>query len=276
MIDLRVISLTKINLPHIFITNDDSARSPALPPFIRELKAHYELTVVVPEVPLSGISKALSFNVPLRFNEVQSIENQVVIETSGTPADAVTWCRTFFPDIDLVIAGPNLGLNVSAHSIYTSGTVGAIFEAALWNIPSIAFSIDTPSHTWFVPSDSGANFTEAAQRSRQIIDHVFNNGLPAGVDLLNVSLPHDVNSDTPIQIANTIRTRFDNRVESRTDPHGVEYYWITGEEIQPLPKTSDVYLVTKKSQIVICPISIAVSNDELIQKTTQLFQTLIS
>ena len=275
MIDLRVKSLTKPNLPHIFITNDDSARSPALPPFIRELKRHYELTVVVPEIPLSGISKALSFNVPLRFNEGQSIENQAVIETSGTPADAVTWCRTFFPDIDLVIAGPNLGLNVSAHSIYTSGTVGAIFEAALWNIPSIAFSIDTPSHTWFVPSDSGANFTEVAQRSRQIIDHVLGNGLPAGVDLLNVSLPHNVDSETPIQIANTIRTRFDNRVESRTDPHGVEYYWIAGEEMQPLPKTSDVYLATKESQIVICPISIAVSNDELIQKTTRLFQTLI-
>ncbi|MFX1343432.1 MAG: 5'/3'-nucleotidase SurE [Promethearchaeota archaeon] len=267
--------MTNSKRPHIFITNDDSVRSPALPPFIRELKSNYELTIVVPEIPQSGISKALSFNVPLRFHEGQSIENHVIIETSGTPADAVTWCRTFFPDIDLVIAGPNLGLNVSSHSIYTSGTVGAIFEAALWDIPSIAFSIDTPSHTWFVPSDSGANFTEAAKRSRQIIDHVVSNGLPTEVDLLNVSLPHNVNSETPIKIANTIRTRFDNRVESRTDPHGVKYYWIAGEEMQPLPKTSDVYLVTKESQIVICPISIAVSNDELIEKTTRLFQTLI-
>ncbi len=100
-------------------------------------------------------------------------------------------------------------------------------------------------------------------------------GLPAGVDLLNVSLPHNVSSETPIRIANTIRTRFDNRVEARTDPHGVEYYWIAGEELQPLPKNCDVYLATKESQIVICPISIAVSNDELIQKTTRLFQTLV-
>jgi 5'-nucleotidase len=273
--ELRVKSLTKTKPSRIFVTNDDSSRSPALPAFIRELKGYYELTVVVPEQPQSGIAKALSFNVPLRFNEGPRIENQVIIETSGTPADAVTWCRTFLPDVDLIVAGPNLGLNVSAHSIYTSGTVGAIFEAALWRIPGIAFSIDTPSHTWFVPSDSGANFIEAAQRSREIIDHVLTNGLPAGVDLLNVSFPHDVNSETPIQIANTIRTRFDNRVEPRTDPHGVEYYWIAGEEMSQLPKASDVYLVTKESQIVICPISIAVSNDELIQKTNQLFRTFL-
>lgn len=275
MIELRVKSLTKTKPPQIFITNDDSSRSPALPAFIRELKPHYNLTVVVPDKPQSGIAKALSFNVPLRFNEGPSIENQAIIETSGTPSDAVTWCRTYLPDVDLIVAGPNLGLNVSAHSIYTSGTVGAIFEAALWGIPGIAFSIDTPSHTWFVPSDSGANFTEAAQRSRQIIDHVISNGLPSGVDLLNVSFPHEVNNETPIKVANTIRTRFDNRVEPRTDPHGVEYYWISGEEMQQLPKTSDVYLTTKESQIVICPISIAVSNDELIQKTARLFQALL-
>jgi 5'-nucleotidase len=272
---MRAISLKKSESAHIFITNDDSVRSPALAPFIRELKSHYKLTVVVPEKPLSGISKALSFNVPIRFTEGPSIENQAIIETSGTPADAVTWCRTFIPDIDLIVSGPNLGLNVSAHSIYTSGTVGAIFEGALWRIPSIAFSIDTPSHTWFVPTDSGANYTEAAQRSQQIIDHVLKHGLPSGVDLLNISFPHNVTRETLIEIADTIPVRFDNRVEPRIDPHGVEYFWISGEEKSQFPKTSDVHLATKESRIVISPISLAVSNTELIKKTSRYFQNLI-
>lgn len=269
------IKLPKIKRAHIFLTNDDSARSPALPAFIQELKSKYELTVVVPEKPVSGISKALSFNIPIRFIEGQYIGNQPIIETSGTPADAVTWCRTYFPDIDLIIAGPNLGLNVSAHSIYTSGTVGAILEAALWKIPGIAFSIDTPSHTWFTPNDSGAHYQKAAQRSHQIIAHILAQGLPTDVDFLNVSLPHDVDEKTPIQIAETIRVRFDNRFQSRTDPHGVEYYWIHGEEIQDLPTTSDVYLAARKSQIVISPISIQLSNVTLVKKTQQHLHSLL-
>ncbi len=267
--------MSKITRAHIFLTNDDSARSPALPAFIRELKSKYELTVVVPEKPLSGISKALSFNIPIRFIEGQHIENQPIIETTGTPADAVTWCRTYLPDIDLIIAGPNLGLNVSAHSIYTSGTVGAILEAALWKIPGIAFSIDTPSHTWFTPNDSGAHYHEAAQRSHQIISYILTHGLPPNVDFLNVSLPHNVDEKTPIQIAETIPVRFNNRFQPRTDPHGVEYYWIHGEEIEDLPTTSDVYLAARKSQIVICPISIQLSNVALVKKTQQHFHSLL-
>jgi 5'-nucleotidase len=267
--------LPKTSRAHIFLTNDDSIRSPALPAFIRALKSKYKLTVVIPEKPLSGISKALSFNIPIRFTKGQQIENQPIIETSGTPADAVTWCRTYLPDIDLIISGPNLGLNVSAHSIYTSGTVGAVLEAALWKIPGIAFSLDTPSHTWFTPNDSGAHYEEAAQRSQQIIAHILAHGLPSGVDFLNVSLPHDVDEKTPIQIAQTIRVRFDNRFQPRTDPHGVEYYWIHGDEIQDLSTTSDVFLAARKFQIVICPISIQLSNATLVKTTQQHFSPLL-
>lgn len=267
--------MTDSTRAHIFYTNDDSARSPALHHFVKELKQYYKLTVVVPDKPVSGISKTLSFNVPIRFVKGESIDGHPIIETTGTPADAVTWCRTYLPDVDLVVSGPNLGLNVSAHSILTSGTVGAIIEAALWQIPAIAFSIDTPSHTWFIPGESNANYREAARRAHTIIAHVLAHGLPAGTSFLNVSFPPNVNENTPIEIAKPIPVRFINRLKPRTDPHGMEYHWIFGKEKRAIPKNSDVYQATTEAKVVISPINIALSNDTLIETTRQYLQPLL-
>ncbi len=260
---------------HIFYTNDDSARSPALRYFIKELMPHYKLTVVVPDRPRSGISKAISFSKPIRFTQGPAIDTQPIIETSGTPGDAITWCRTYSPDVDLVISGPNLGLNVSAHSILTSGTVGAAIEASLWKIPAIAFSIDTPSNTWFIPQDSGANYQEAAQHTRAIINHVLTQGLPTGIDFLNVSFPSNVDVNTPIVVAKPQRVRFNNQLKPRTDPHGMEYHWIHGTEKPQPTKTNDVYLSVKDKKIVISPICIALSDDKLIKTTQNYLQPLL-
>ena len=261
--------------PHIFYTNDDSVRSPALQHFIKEFAPFYKLTIVVPNRPRSGISKAISFNEPIRFTEGPSIEGLTIIETSGTPSDAVTWCRTFTPDVDMVISGPNLGLNVSTHSLLTSGTVGAIIEAALWKMPAIAFSIDTPSNTWFVPQDSGANYKAAAQKAREIMDLVLTQGLPEEIDFLNVSFPEKINEQTTTAIAKPTRVRFDNQLIPRTDPHGVEYHWIHGEERKQISKTSDVFLSAREKKIVISPISLALSDTQLLETTQKYFQQLL-
>jgi 5'-nucleotidase len=261
--------------PHIFYTNDDSARSPAVRYFIKELIPHYKLTVVLPDRPRSGISKAISFSEPIRFTEGPPIEGQTIIETSGTPGDAVTWCRTYCPDVKLIISGPNLGLNVSTHSILTSGTVGAALEAALWKTPAIAFSIETPSNVWFIPGDSGANYQEAARRTHEIIDYILHHGMPKGVDFLNVSFPADVNEDTPIEIAKPQRVRFNNKLKPRKDPHGIEYHWIYGKEKARIPKTSDVYFSVKEKKIVISPLRIAFSDDKLVEVTRQFIQPIL-
>ncbi len=261
---------------HIFLTNDDSPRSPALQYFIKELRPHYKLTVVIPNIPRSGISKALSFNEPIRFIEGPIIEKQPTIETTGTPADAVTWCRTYFPSVNLVIAGPNLGLNVSAHSILTSGTVGAVIEAALWKMPAIAFSIESPSNTWFIPGKSDANYKEAASRAHQIIKQVLTRGLPQGISFLNVSFPGKVDETTQIEVAKPVPIRFINRLITRVDPHGTKYNWIIGKEKKGIPKNSDVFIATKESKIVISPISLALSDDRLIAITKEYFQPLMN
>lgn len=270
-----VFMMTKDKKSHIFITNDDGARSPALRALIKALHPHYKLSVVIPSQPRSGISKAISFDVPLRFWKGAPIEGQEIIETTGTPADTITWCRTYTPDIDLVITGPNLGLNVSLHSIFTSGTVGGAFEAALWEIPAIAFSIETPSHTWFLPGESNANMKEATYRAQSIIAYVLKEGFPTGVDFLNVSFPSGLDEKTPTTIAKSARVRFINRLVSRVDTHGLEYHWIEGEPKRQIPRSSDVYASTNDLHVVITPININVTNDPLVEVTKKFLNPLL-
>ena len=261
--------------PHIFITNDDGPHSHALEALIKKLQHDYKLTVVVPDRPRSGISKAVTFDAPLRFFTGKNIAGHPIIETTGTPANAIVWCRTHSPDVALVVVGPNLGMNVSLHSMLTSGTVGAAFEAALWGIPAIAFSIETPSESWFNPSDKDANVVEAARRTHAIVNHVIQQGLPPGVDLLNVNYPQGLDKSTPTKVAKSTPIRFLNRFIKRKDPQGVEYHWIAGKPVRNISSTSDVYIATKDYQVVISPIGLMkIVDDGLIESTQNHFLPL--
>jgi len=261
--------------PHIFITNDDGATSPGLRALIAELSPHYKLTVVVPRQPRSGISKAVSFDVPLRFTPGPTIAGQQVLETTGTPADAVIYARSQLKDISMILSGINLGLNVSLHSMLTSGTLGAAVEAALWGFPALALSIETPSHNWFFPSECDVNVEEAARRTRRIVELVLKNGLPRGVDLLNVNFPHPLDSSTPVHITSPARLRFRNTLQRRVDPQGNAYHWIAGKPIRRLPPTSDVHIAAVKCHISISPISLTLTDSEKIGAVRRLLSTLL-
>jgi 5'-nucleotidase len=260
--------------PHIGLTNDDGPRSIALAAFIEELKPRYKLTVAIPNVPRSGISKAMSFFNPMRFMEGSIISGEPTMETTGTPSDIVTWFRTFHPKMDLIVSGPNLGLNASMHSILTSGTVGAAIEAALWGFPALAFSIETPESSWFLPTEKSINVEEAAKRARLLIQHTLDNGLPPGVNILNVNFPENLDETTPTRVTDTIPIRFNNRVTPRTDTHGNEYFWIIGEPIKKIPKTSDVFISAFKKEVSITPIQLELTNQKIIETTRKFLDPL--
>ena len=260
---------------HIFITNDDGTASPGLRALIEELRPHYQLTVVVPRQPSSGIAKAVSFDVPLRFMPGPTIAGQQILETTGTPADAVIYARSQLRDIKLVLSGINLGLNVSLHSMLTSGTLGAAIEAALWGFPALALSIETPSHSWFFPSECDVNVEEAARRTHNLVKLVLKSGLPRGVDLLNVNFPHPLDSSTPVHITSPARLRFRNTLQRRVDPQGNTYHWVVGRPVRRLSLTSDVHVATVERHISISPISLALTDEEKLQATRRLLAPLM-
>ena len=85
---------------------------------------------------MSGISHQLTFEVPMAFEEKSARS----FSLDGTPADCVrvglTQLQTQF---DWVFSGINRGANLGTDT-NVSGTVAAVREASLFNVPGIAFS----------------------------------------------------------------------------------------------------------------------------------------
>ncbi|MDR1126811.1 MAG: 5'/3'-nucleotidase SurE [Treponema sp.] len=126
---------------NILLTNDDGID---FMPFIRFAEAlrrlsEHTLFVIAPDGERSGFSHHITFlSGPVRLKK--QAEN--VWACSGTPADCVmmgAMDALGFP-IDLVVSGINKGANLGTDLIY-SGTAAAARQAALHNIPAVAFSL---------------------------------------------------------------------------------------------------------------------------------------
>ncbi len=126
----------------IFITNDDGISAPGIQILTEVTRSMgHRVIVVAPETNQSGKSQSISLNQPLivkNYDDGQFAEAYMV---SGTPTDCVRLiCAGAFGIYpELIMSGVNDGANVGS-DLYLSGTVGAAREAALHNVPSIAWS----------------------------------------------------------------------------------------------------------------------------------------
>ena len=124
----------------ILITNDDSISSPVLLPLIQWASQFGEVTCVVPKYEQSGKSHSIELHKAYEVLKVNLAPGVDVYTVDSSPADCVRYAflglnQTF----DLVISGINKGMNLGIDMIY-SGTVGAIFEAACFDVPAVALS----------------------------------------------------------------------------------------------------------------------------------------
>lgn len=135
----------------ILLTNDDGFSSKGFKEAIALCANLGDVVAVAPERAQSGKSAALTMEEALWLKTVEKTvaPNGCKIEVysfSGTPADCVKIAmNTFFSrhnKPDMLFSGINHGSNASAAAIY-SGTLGAAKEAALYEVPAIAFSLDT-------------------------------------------------------------------------------------------------------------------------------------
>jgi 5'-nucleotidase len=95
---------------------------------------------------------------------------------------------------DLVIAGVNYGENIG-NGVTISGTVCAAIEAASIGFPALAVSVQTPPE--FHRSHSATvDFSVSAYWAKKFAQKILKNGLPKGVDILNLNLPSDARTST--------------------------------------------------------------------------------
>ena len=126
----------------ILITNDDGIRSLGLVAAANALSDLGRLIIVAPSVQKSGVGRSLSLFEPIRVSSAK-VEGHEAYAVAGTPTDAVLIAEYAIlkRKPDLLVAGINVGENLSTESVMTSGTLGAALTGASQDIPAIAISL---------------------------------------------------------------------------------------------------------------------------------------
>ncbi|MBR9862801.1 MAG: 5'/3'-nucleotidase SurE [Rhodobacteraceae bacterium] len=125
----------------IMITNDDGISAPglmALHEIASAIAGEENVWTVAPAFEQSGVGHCISYTKPMLLTELDPRRFAV----DGSPADCVL--AGLFEVMkdnppDLILSGVNRGNNAAENTLY-SGTVGAVIEAAMHQVKSIALS----------------------------------------------------------------------------------------------------------------------------------------
>ena len=124
----------------ILITNDDGIDTLGIRLLATWAKKLGEVTVVAPKTGQSAKSHAIEIVKPVEIKKVDFMDGVTAYSMDSTPADCIRFGIVGLKrSYDLVLSGINKGENVGIDVVY-SGTVGAVFEAVRFKIPSIALS----------------------------------------------------------------------------------------------------------------------------------------
>lgn len=120
----------------LLLTNDDGIDADGLRALLKAVHGLGEPVVAAPVGPQSGVSHAVTTDVPVRI-EPRGVGRFAV---HGTPADCVrVGLYRLCPDAEFVLSGINHGGNLGA-DVYYSGTVAAVREAVLHGWTGVALS----------------------------------------------------------------------------------------------------------------------------------------
>lgn len=240
----------------ILVTNDDGVTAPGIRFLIDIMKEFGDVTVVAPDKSQSGTGHGITFSEPLRLKTITKIENYSEYSCNGTPVDCVKLAENVvFEEVpDLVVSGVNHGSNASINVIY-SGTMAAVIEAHIDEIPAIGFSIDTYSHS--------ANFEPARELIKKIVKDILEKGMPKDI-CLNVNIPVTENIKG-IKVCRQAKASWKEGFDSRVDPRGGTYHWLTGYfQVDDLGEDTDLKAVAD-GYIAVVPIQIDLTAHKAIQ-----------
>src|SRR5688500_8650663 len=125
----------------ILIANDDGIYSPGITAAAKAAPKFGDVRIVAPDVEQSSMGHAVTHSRPLSYRKTNlgAVEGFEAYRVNGTPADCVALGAYHWEQVDLVLSGVNLGLNLG-NSMWHSGTLAAAKQAALLNIRAVALS----------------------------------------------------------------------------------------------------------------------------------------
>jgi len=240
----------------ILVSNDDGIHSKGIWVLKKYFEDRFRVFVVAPDRERSATGHSISLHDPIRLKE---IEKGSVYSVDGTPVDAVhiALLGLIKMKIDLVISGINNGLNLGSDVFY-SGTVSSAFQAASFEIPGIAVSIENRGQK--------IHYETAAYYVSRIIEKI--GRIPHNRRIiLNVNVPNlPIDEVRGIEITRLGQRYYDDNLIEREDPKKNKYYWIEGILTHDvLDDGTDVKALNEK-KVSITPLRLDITAYDYIQK----------
>jgi 5'-nucleotidase len=243
----------------ILVTNDDGIESPGLHAAVEAVLGLGQVWAVAPRVQQSGVARSFPKG-PVHVEECLLWVNGVAVPCyglHGSPAQAVRHALLrFLPKLPkLVVSGINFGENVGG-SATISGTVGAAIEAASFDIPAIAASLETDPKYHYNHSDE-VDFGAAATFVRRFSSWLLRNGMPPGVDILKLEVPCSATAQTPWRMTRVSRQQYwvspVTLAENGDREIGGYEKRVDWDRLEP---DSDVYALTVDRVVAVSPLTI--------------------
>lgn len=239
----------------ILVTNDDGD-SPGLRMLLEVAKRLGDAYALVPNKQRSAVSGALTLHKPMRLHKIE----KGIHSLNGTPADCVLFSiySGEFKKPDLVLSGINWGDNTGLAGLIGSGTLGACWQAALEEIPSIAFSMHRRLKHW---EDEGSwgDRKLIEKTVERIIDELKPTLFPN--KFYNVNLPQDLSKAQTIFTNQLHKHRYRAKIEKREDPGGHPYFWMSGGAMEAEGGT-DYHEVSVNKNITVSEISLHIFEED--------------
>ena len=207
--------------PKILITNDDGHAAKGLQKLVKLMRTLGDVVLISTDEVMSAKSHSCSIRERIYVRLVQKEDGFEEYRCNGTPVDCVKLgYQKLMPEPpDLVVSGINHGMNAATTVVY-SGTIGAVIEACMNDLPAIGYSLFS--------LDPNADFDHLDTAILEITKKVLNEGLPKGV-CLNVNFPKRCEEPIKgIKVCRQAACRWVEYFHDHFDENGEQYYDLEG------------------------------------------------
>ena len=248
----------------ILITNDDGIDARGILTLAREISKKHEVIVVAPREQKSASSHSISIHNPIKIREEKIDENFKSYSLVGTPADCTQAGLSLLSEnVDLVISGINRGLNCGTDILY-SGTVSAAIEGAIYDVPSIAISMEVDWERY------DEDYTKAAKIASKIVDIAEKKYLKKDV-VLNVNVPDIDEKDIKgIKVTKLGKSTYKTNyvlIEENED----KIYTTKGTRNEILEEDCDLYFLTQ-GYVTLTPLHFDFTNFKILDEVKNIFE----
>lgn len=264
--------------PLILISNDDGIDSPGLHAAIEALLPVGELIIAAPATQQTATGRGLRAAPDAVFEKRMIDIDGIEVEgwcLDASPATTVRHalqCLCGERQPDLVVSGINFGENVGTN-VTASGTVGAAIQSAVWDIPSLAVSMETPQEFHYEHGE--LNWSGAVVVLRRAAEAFIASPWPEDVHILKIDIPDDADGNTPWKLCR--QSREPGWWGKVPDPHPAATAGSTigargprpGYELQP---DDDMYVLLMERKVAITPLSVDMSSRVQASEVEKLFR----